>query len=152
PAAALLLGHRKGFRIHQKKSVPEIVKTVWQDCGLDPAWLDASALQGSYPKRDFCCQYDETEWDFISRLLEDEGIAYAFRHDEDRHVLELHDTSADVPELLQDSLPFKADPLGESGGNAVWDWHHQARLRPGKVTLSDHDFERPSRSLKKEAS
>ena len=65
PAGTLLLGLRKGFRIHQGKSVPEIVKTVWQDCGLDSAWLDVSALQGTYPSRDFCCQYDETEWDFI---------------------------------------------------------------------------------------
>jgi len=152
PGAALLLGYRKGFRVHQKKSVPQIVEAVWKKGGLDTGWLDVSALQGSYPARDFCCQYDETEWAFLSRLLEDEGIAYTFRHTEDAHVLELHDTSADVPELLDDALPFKADPLGESAGDAVWDWHHEARLRPAKVTLSDHDFERPSRSLKKEAS
>ncbi len=152
PGAALLLDHRKGFRIHQKKSVPEIVEAVWKKVGLDTAWLDTAALQTSYPARDLCCQYDETEWDFLSRLLEDEGIAYTFRHTEDAHVLELHDTSASVPELLDEALPFKADPLGESGGNAVWDWMHTARLRPGKVVLSDHDFEQPSRSLRKEAS
>ncbi len=152
PAGTLLLGHRKGFGVHQKKSVPDIVRKVWQDCGLDGGWLDVSALQSSYPARDFCCQYDETEWDFLSRLLEDEGIAYTFRHTEDTHVLELHDTSADVRELQDEALPFKADPLGESSGSAVWDWRHTARLRPGKVVLSDHDFELPSRSLKKEAS
>ncbi|HET6983434.1 MAG TPA: type VI secretion system tip protein TssI/VgrG, partial [Myxococcaceae bacterium] len=152
PASTLILGHRKGFRIHQKKSVPQIVQAVWETCQLDPAWLDLSALQGSYPARDLCCQYDETEWDFVSRLLEDEGIAYVFRHTEGAHVLELHDRSADVPELLDEALPFKADPIGESGGNAVWGWRHDARLRPAKVTLSDHDFERPSTSLKKEAS
>jgi type VI secretion system secreted protein VgrG len=152
PAGTLLLGQRKGFRIHQKKSVPDIVKKVWQDCGLDGGWLDVSALQGSYPARDFCCQYDETEWDFLSRLLEDEGIAYGFRHSEDTHVLELHDTSADVPELQDEPLPFKADPLGESGVSAVWDWRSTARLRPGKVVLNDFDFERPGSSLKKEAS
>ena len=152
PAGTLLLGHRKGFRVHQKKSVPDIVKKVWQDCGLDGAWLDVSALKASYPARDFCCQYDETEWDFVSRLLEDEGIAYAFKHGEDTHVLELHDRSADVPELLDEALPFKADPKGESAANAVWDWRSTARLRPGKVVLSDFDFERPSSSLKKEAS
>ncbi len=67
-------------------------------------------------------------------------------------MLELHDRSADVPELLDEAVPFKADPIGESGGNAVWDWQHHARLRPGKVTLSDHDFEKPSSKLKKEAS
>ena len=152
PAGSLLLGHRKRFRIHQKKSVPDIVKKVWQDCGLDGAWLDVSALKASYPLRDFCCQYDETEWDFLSRLLEDEGIAYAFKHTENAHVLELHDRSADVPELLDEALPFKADPTGESAGDAVWDWRSTARLRPGKVVLSDFDFERPSSSLKTESS
>jgi type VI secretion system secreted protein VgrG len=152
PAALVVLGHRHGFRIHQKKSVAKIAQRVWQDCGLDAAWLEVSALQASYPARDFCCQYDETEWDFVSRLLEDEGIAYVFRHTEDAHVLELHDRSADLPTLVDEPLPFKADPLGESSGSAVWDWRSAARLRPGKVTLWDHDFEAPSRSLEKEAS
>ena len=152
PAVGLILGHRRGFRIHQKKSVPQIVQRVWQDSGLDPSWLEISALQASYPARDFCCQYDETEWDFLGRLLEDEGIAYVFRHTEDAHVLELHDNSADVPALLEEALPFKADPLGESAGSAVWDWQSTARIRTGKVTLWDYDFQTPSRSLKKDAS
>ncbi len=151
PAGALLLGLRRGFRIHQKRSVPDIVKQVWQDCGLDGGWLDASGLQGSYPARDFCCQYDETEWDFLSRLLEDEGIAYTFQHGEDTHVLELHDRSADVPELQDEALPFKADPKAEASGIAIWDWRLTARLRPSKAVLTDHEFEHPSRSLKKEA-
>ena len=144
PAGTLLLGHRKGFSIHQKRSVTDIVKRVWQDCGLDGAWLDVSALQASYPARDFCCQYDETEWDFLSRLLEDEGICFAFRHAEDAHVLELHDTSANVPELQDEALPFKADPLGESGGRAVVGLAPTGAHLATKVVLSDSTSSAPA--------
>ena len=63
-------------RIFQNKSVPEIVEQVFNDRGFSDFRLD---LQGSFPPREYCVQYRETDFNFVSRLLEEEGIFYFFR-------------------------------------------------------------------------
>src|SRR5215472_11808179 len=75
--APYLVSYRHGFRIFQDKDVPEIVKQVFADAGLDSKLFQWDLGQ-KYPKRSYCVQYDETAWSFISRLLEEEGIYYAF--------------------------------------------------------------------------
>lgn len=152
PGGALVLSLRRGFRVFQQKSVVEIAQKVWKDAGLNGDSLDVAKLQGKYPSRELCCQYDESEWDFICRLLEDEGIFFAFRHDSDGHVLELRDASADVEALDLDTLSFNAEPRAAFESRMVWEWETTAELCVAKVQLTDVDFERPSKNLKKEAS
>ncbi|HEY0778298.1 MAG TPA: type VI secretion system tip protein TssI/VgrG, partial [Gemmatirosa sp.] len=77
-------------RIYQRLSVPDIVAQVFRDLGYhDYEWR----LVRTYPKRDYCVQYRETHLDFISRLLEDEGIAYYFAHTDEAHTLVLTDST-----------------------------------------------------------
>ena len=92
PTAALLK-LRRGFRIFQEKSVPDIVKKVFRDAGLEDA-LFRWTVGRSYAPREYCVQYDESEWDFVARLLEEEGIWYAFEHTESGHVMVLGDARA----------------------------------------------------------
>src|SRR5688572_9565808 len=61
-------------RIFQQKSVPDILKAVL--AGLSVSF----ELQGTYQPRDFCSQYRESDFDFASRLMEEEGILYFFKH------------------------------------------------------------------------
>lgn len=99
--ALRLLGQQSGSRIFQDQTVPEIVKAV-----LEPALapfereLDDTALATSaseYPKRDYCVQYREPLLDFVSRLLEEDGITYYFKVSGDKEVLVLVDQSAGDP-------------------------------------------------------
>jgi hypothetical protein len=81
-------------RIFQRLSVPDIVARVCDDLGFRDYRL---RLIGSYEPREYCVQYRETHLDFVSRLLEEEGIFYSFEHHADRHVLVLGDSTAMIP-------------------------------------------------------
>ena len=81
------LRHVRRSRIFQEKSIPEIVQQI-----LDEAGIAYSAnLDGSYEPREFCVQYRESDFDFLSRLLEGAGIFYSFEHTDGAHTLLLGD-------------------------------------------------------------
>lgn len=83
-----LLTLTKNSYIFQELSVPEIIKQVFDQLGF----IDYQfSFVYSYEKREYCVQYEETAFDFVSRLMEDEGIFYFFEHTEDRHTLILAD-------------------------------------------------------------
>src|SRR5882672_1001702 len=89
-----LLTRRAQSRIFQHLSVPDILKKVL--AGLDLAFQ----LQGTFHPRDFCVQYRETDFNFASRLMEEEGIFYFFRHSaQGGHTLVVADTSQSHPEM-----------------------------------------------------
>jgi len=75
-------------RIFQSKSVPDIVEAVFAAHGYRDYELK---LNASYAARDYCVQYGESDFNFVVRLLEEEGIFYFFRHEEGRHVMVLAD-------------------------------------------------------------
>ena len=76
-------------RIFQEKTVPEIVKEVFADHAVA---VFEDGLTGTYGRREYCVQYRETDFDFVSRLMEEEGIYYYFDHQDGRHVLKLVDS------------------------------------------------------------
>ncbi len=87
------LSLRKNFRIFQGKQAQEIVKQVLEDGGINSdryrfALVDETRL------RKFCVQYGETDLDFITRILEEEGIFYFFEHYKDKHVMVMSDNPA----------------------------------------------------------
>jgi type VI secretion system secreted protein VgrG len=145
-----LLDFRNGFRIFQDLSAPDVVKAVVKDAGLDTASL-RSDLSGSYPERPYCVQYDETEWAFLSRLLEEEGIWYAYAQDENGHVLVFRDTSDNAPKAEPDSLPWVADPGLHGRELRAWGLTARSRTSVEKAVLDDYDFERPSAALRAES-
>ena len=134
---ARVLAHRHGFAIFQEMTVPDIVKQVFTDAGLaeDRFRWD---IQDSYEAREYVVQYDETEWDFVSRLLEDEGIWYTFEHEVDGVVMVFGDRSDVVPALDPAALNY----LGDTD-RAVWGeghvhrWTKRRRLVEGKVALDE---------------
>ena len=135
------LGLVRRSRVFQAKSVPEIVKQVLDDAGV--ALRDA--LQGSHPVREYCLQYRESDLEFVSRLLEEEGIFYWFEHTEDAHTLVLADDKGGCVELAGDAVvPFLVPQAGDSPEEEhLFRIAHAFRARPAKVALRDYDFERP---------
>lgn len=132
-------------RIFQHVSVPEILRLVFE--GLDVEYH----LTGTYHPRDYCVQYDETDFAFASRLMEEEGIYYFFQHDEGRHVLVVSDTSESHPALPGAPGLIFEELLGGFRAEArVARWEKVQELRSGKVTLWDHCFELPHKHLEVE--
>ncbi|MDE2396865.1 MAG: type VI secretion system tip protein VgrG [Burkholderiales bacterium] len=139
-----LLTRSAGLRIYQQQSALDIVKTVFGD--YSGAFVDETS--GSYSARDYCVQYRETDFNFVSRLLEEEGIFYYFRHSADKHELVLADkstTHAQVPGFETIRHVDDVELLSEI--QAITGWNMRQEIQAGKYTLSDYNFETPSASL-----
>ncbi len=145
------LSLRHGYRIFQELTVPEIVDQIVADAGLDASILRWET-NGTYAARDYCVQYDESEWDFVCRLLEEEGIWFAFEHAVDATVMVLADTSESAPRSFPAVVDHAFSDSDAEGFDPHWRWRRARALRPVKITLNDYDYENPSRPLAKEAS
>jgi type VI secretion system secreted protein VgrG len=131
--------------IHQDKTVPDIIKDTFDNLGLRD-FRDELTL--SYPKWDYCVQYRETDFQFISRLMEQEGIFYFFEHENGKHTLVLADSpQAHKPCPGQPRATFLAEGGFGEREDVVSNWHVQQELRPGRNTLRDYHFEMPTKSL-----
>ncbi len=134
-------------RIFQHESVLEILKKVLN--GLDPIF----ELQGTFHARDYTVQYRESDFDFVSRLMEEEGIFYFFKHTPEGHRLVLANTPQSHPDLPGRSrIPFEAMSGGNRPDERINEWERIQELRSGKVTLWDHNFELAHKHLEAERS
>ena len=127
--------------------MPDIVKTVFADHSIE---VHEFKTFREYREREFCVQYRESDFAFVSRLLEHEGIYYRFEHVDGKHTLLLLDSlSANDPQPDgADELPFFV-----SGGREPPDidfvsrWAMSRSVQPGKFAIDDYDFENPSSKL-----
>jgi type VI secretion system secreted protein VgrG len=135
------LRHQERSRIFQDISVPDIVKQVLDAGEVTQRW----SLEADYPERDYCVQYDETDFDFVSRLLEEVGIFYFFEHDSDDHTLVLVDAvSAATDNGTQ--VPFRTEGKideTEDESESLFRLEQRRRVAVSKVSLRDFDFENP---------
>ncbi|RZO66331.1 MAG: type VI secretion system tip protein VgrG [Sandaracinaceae bacterium] len=142
---ASLLRYRHGYRVFQAMDVTEICTRVLSDAGLSGDRLDWR-VSGRYESRDVCVQYDESEWDFISRLLEEEGIWYRFEHRPDGHTMVFADENRAAPYAEPNPLTF--DPgHSELVGAHAYKVSGRQKLTEGRVSLGDYDGSHPSRDL-----
>jgi type VI secretion system secreted protein VgrG len=140
-----LLTKRHRSRIFQHMTVPDILKKVLD--GIDLA-LD---IQGQFQPRDYCVQYRESDFDFASRLMEEEGIYYFFKHTADAHTLVLGNTPGSHPDMPEGSkIIYDALEDGTRDEERIDSWEKVQELRSGKYTLWDHCFELPQKHLEAE--
>jgi type VI secretion system secreted protein VgrG len=134
-------------RIFQEMTVPDIVKKVFADHSTADFAVE---LTGSYRKWTYCVQYRETDFNFISRLLEEEGIYYYVRHTEGHNTVVLTDsTSKHTPTPNYEKLSFVSPEQvirPELERITVWDFTRE--IQPGVYVHDDYDSERPSVELK----
>jgi type VI secretion system secreted protein VgrG len=138
-----LLTRRSTSRVFQEMSVPEIVAQV---LGEAPGMAFEMRLEGTFHKRTYVVQYNESDFAFVSRLLEDEGIFYYFRHAPQGHTLVLANTPAGHPDLAG-PFPYARATLLPARAGTVQSWVKTQEIRAGKYMLRDHSFELPADSL-----
>jgi type VI secretion system secreted protein VgrG len=137
-----LLTRRVQSRIFQHLTVVEILKKVL--AGLEVAY----EIQGTFHPRDFCVQYQESDFAFASRLMEEEGIFYFFKHTGDGHKMVLGNTALSHPDMPDQSRAIFETVLGGTREEfRVHEWQKAQELRSGKYTLWDHCFELPHKHL-----
>lgn len=137
-----LLTKRWQSRIFQHLNVPDILKKVLE--GLDPTL----ELQGTFEPRDYCVQYRESDFNFASRLMEEEGIYYFFKHAADGHKLVVANAPGSHPEMpMQSKVIYEEISGGQRDDLRIFSWSKVQELRAGKVTLWDQCFELPKQHL-----
>lgn len=131
-------------RIFQEKSVPQIVEQIFGDLGFTDFKIQ---LSGNHPTRTYCVQYRETDFNFVCRLLEEEGIFYFFTHEDGKHQMVI----GDRPTTFQNCPEAEVDYPSDFGRVAFEDhltsWSHRYRFATGKYAQTDYNFETPSASL-----
>ncbi|MCL5497901.1 type VI secretion system tip protein VgrG [Escherichia coli] len=132
----------RNLRIFQGQTVPQIVKTLLSENQVNVE----DKLTGSYRVWDYCVQYQESSFDFISRLMELEGISYFFRHEAERHVLVLTDAATQhQPFAGYDTIPYHVTPSGGSTDEeGISQWALTDSVTPGIYSLDDYDFRKPN--------
>lgn len=137
------LRERSNVRIFQHKTIQDILQEVFQDAGCSD--FDLSGITGQYPMREYCTQYRETDFNFVSRLMEEEGIYYFFRHEDDRHTLVASDgPAAHEPSAETPTVDFMPPGSNRSRRRVnIWRWAERIATAPTEVMLGEHHFLKP---------
>ena len=126
-----------GHRIFQNKTTKDIVTQVFNDLGFKDFNFKAT---GNTTPREYCVQHNESDFDFISRLLEEDGIAYFFEQKGDSHLMHIVDAQNAYPACKETDLTYSK---GNQPNTQINRWEHNYEFRKGKWTLDDYDFNAP---------
>ena len=140
-----LASRRSDSKIFQQQKIPDIIESVLGKYGFPIK----RKLSSSYRVWDYCVQYHETDLNFVSRIMEHEGIYYYFEHQAGMHTLVLCDGIASHDPLSPRSTVkyFGPDTATVPDEEHVFAWRPRQELDPGEYITSDHDFERPKADL-----
>jgi type VI secretion system secreted protein VgrG len=147
-----LLTRTTDCRIFLDKKVPEIIKEVFQDRGFTD-FESKLTDEGSYPKHEYCVQYRETDFNFITRLMEKEGIYYFFKHEGGKHKLIMADSkSSHEPVPGRANTPYLPN-IGQFHRTEehVYEWISERRFETGKIELNDYNYLKPNAQMLSDA-
>jgi len=138
------LTRRADTRIFQQMAVDVILRNVFSKYRHQVLF----ELQGSYPTYDYCVQYRETDFNFVSRLMEHEGIYYYFTHSDSGHKMIICDRmSSHVEAVGFEKVKYRDSHDAMLDFQAIEQWRSQFEVPPGMVALTDYDFVKPSTKL-----
>lgn len=141
-----LLMHKRQSRIFQQKTVIDILQEVFKGTPSDYVKF-RKATTATYPDLDYCVQYQETDFNFVSRLMQRDGISYFFEHAKDGHTLVFTDTNQGLAEGTGKGKEARYFAGGRGDGTGmVTQWRQVQQIRPAKYTLRDQHFRDPKQN------
>ncbi len=146
-----LLSKRVNSLIFHDKTAPDIITEIFQEHGGLADFQ--KSLSKSYPTLEYCAQYRESDLEFVSRLMEEHGISYHFRHSKASHRLVMGDGISAYKTVARGLRPFIAiDQRNRRDTEHVSLWRPERKFTTGNVAMTDYDFKKPSANLKAEKS
>lgn len=150
--ALWLLTHRRGNRIFQHLTIPDIIDHLLGEWSLKPEWHIDRGDNSKYPKLEYKVQYGESDYVFLSRLLEEAGIAFTFPDDDKAgSKLVLGDRLHRAPQRATPPLPWVDNPNQSAEMEFVTRIRLGLEVRPGAHTIRDYDFRNPALGISGEA-
>lgn len=145
---AFRLKLRQNCRVFQGMDAPAILTRVLEEAGLLGDDYRLALVRKEYRVREHCIQYRESDWSFVSRLMEEEGIFYFFEHRNDRHTLVIAD-SAYAHRAIPgpDTLAFRPPTGIVAPGDHAHRFSFAQELRASRVALRDYSFKNPALTL-----
>ncbi|MCC6512260.1 MAG: type VI secretion system tip protein VgrG [Pirellulaceae bacterium] len=141
-----LLKHAYDCRIFQQSSVPQILEEIIKTKHSISDYR--LKLQNTYQPREYCVQYRESDFDFVSRLMEQEGIYYFFEHLQSKHTLVLSDdVAAHQPIEGDGQLLYRPPNEVAASDEHVFQWQHHVDLHTRTFVYRDFDYNKPKSSL-----
>lgn len=132
-------------RVFQDTSIPDIIKKVFADRGFTDY---EEHLSDTYDAWEYCVQYRETDFNFVSRLMEQEGIYYYFKHEDGKHTLILTDSlSSHEANDPYAEVPFRTESQADLEQEVVTSWVVEHAHQPDVCTLDDFNFMTSTNSL-----
>lgn len=152
--AAWQLVLRRDCRIFQEAPIlakqlagRAIINSVLQGMNIE---FDVVAFSGGnkLKDREFCVQYRESDWNFVSRLLEEEGFFYFFSHQQDRHLLKIGNDYQFHKDIKGSAaIDFHPPDAMNPGLDQVFAFSFAEQMSPTRVTLNDYNFCQPGSPL-----
>ena len=137
------LSKTQNQRIFQNKNTKDIVSQVFDDLGFKD--YDFQASGGTV--REYCVQYGESDLNFISRLLEEEGFAYYFKQEGQIHKLIIVDQKNAYEDCPEAEVTYSK---GNQPDTQINSWEHKYEFRKGSWTINDYNFKEPNKALLEE--
>ena len=131
-------------KIFQQKSVPDIVEAVLGDTSEITL---SKKISGSHSPWDYCVQYRETDFAFVSRLMEHDGIGYHFEHAQGSLKMVVSDANTAFTDCKEAEVETSQGFASPATAGVITSWRHEYAYRPGKFVQTDYSFEEPTTSL-----
>ncbi|MQX35942.1 type VI secretion system Vgr family protein [Roseospira navarrensis] len=129
-------------RVFQDKTAIQIIESIFQDHGFTD--FDFGGVKSSPPARKYCVQYRETDYDFVTRLMAEEGLYYYFKHEESGNTMVVGDSANGYGDTFDDAIAFRAQ---KTMVDIITRWEPVDNFITGKWTQRDYDFIKPTTDL-----
>src|SRR6187399_752891 len=140
-----LMTRRSNCRIFQKQTVPQIIMALFREHQFSDF---EDKLSSNYRQWEYLVQYRESDFNFVSRMMEQEGIYYYFRHEKGKHTLVLSDSySAHKPVPGYEVIPYIARTLDHVADDSIDSWRAVQQITSGALKVDDYDFLNPRSKL-----
>ncbi|HKP85577.1 MAG TPA: type VI secretion system tip protein VgrG [Blastocatellia bacterium] len=144
-----MLTRTSDCRIFQDMTVPDIITKIFQEHKLD----FNNQLHGKFKRREYSVQYRETDFNFVSRLMEEEGIFYFFRHEADKHTLVVANDPSEFKKVPNTGDISYKSVIGEQRHeDVITEWTVGQEVRPGRYAINDFNFKKPLLDLTSDVS
>ncbi|MGW8466270.1 type VI secretion system tip protein TssI/VgrG [Pseudomonas sp. CLCA07] len=136
-------------RVFQNLATSDIVTTIFKAHGFTDFLLK---LTGSYTPREYCVQYGETDFAFVSRLLEEDGIFWFYTHEDGKHTLVLGDSNDAFPPIPNGpKVNYLGQQMGERELHGIRSGQVCMQAVAGVYRATDYEFTTPTTSLYSQA-